>query len=297
MTMCRWLSPAMGIGMSMVCATVDARVIDWSGYQWAVRDSGISNPGPGPYSAREDHVWVDDRGRLHLNIQQIDGQWTFSEVAMLESLSYGRYEFEVESRYDQYASNVVAGLFTYLDPNRVANQTAGAVSNGVADTPHEIDIELTQAFGAGGNLYYTTHDPDVPSPSRDFTTSLSGDFTTHRFTWEPDQIHWESFHGHVAGVEQPPFAIREERGGNAGAAAEFTYTGPVIPEDLNEQVLINFWVFSGGAGVVTPPSDGQAHELILNEFRYTPLDELLVPEPHAAAALLGLVLWGGRRSR
>ncbi len=261
--------------LAVLGAPARARTVQWSGYTWQVRDSGGNPQGPGPniFSNSEENVFVDSGGDLHLKIRQgTNGKWLASEIDLNQSLSYGTYEFEVSSRYDQFATNVVGGLFTYLSPESVAAQTGGAVGNGVADTPHEIDIEFAKGWGSG-NLYFTTHDGDVPAPSKNFFQALTGDFTTHRFTWEPGRIIWESFNGHVAGVADPPSPIVEQRSGAAsGQRAKFTYTGAVVPRDLNEIPILNFWISSANPSV-DGPTGGVPQEMIVHSFAFTPLTD------------------------
>jgi hypothetical protein len=267
------------IAIGFVPTDGEGRNVNWSGYSWWVRTSQGNPQGPGPniFSDSTQNVSVDAEGNLHLKIiQGANGKWTAAEVDLNQSLGYGTYEWEVSSRYDQYATNVVGGLFTYLDPGSVANQTGGSVGNGVADTPHEIDIEFTKAWG-NANLYFTTHDPDVQPPSKNYYQPLNGDFTTHRFTWKPDSITWESFHGHVAGNPNPPNPIIEQRPGpNQGKPARHVYTGPVVPEDLNEVTIMNLWLFGENVSN-TGPSNGQPHEMIVKSFTYTPLPPAPIP--------------------
>ena len=262
-----------GVVVALLACRADAGQIEWSGYTWNVRSSGgqTQSPGPNIYSNSTDSVFVDANGDLHLKIRQgTNGKWVAAEIDMTQSLGYGTYEWELSTRYDQLATNAVVGLFTYLDPQSVANQTGGAVGNGVPDTPHEIDIEMTGAWGSG-NLYMTTHDPDISSPSKNFYQALTGDNTTHRFTWAPDSIQWNSYNGHVAGVANPAYPIVEQRSGSSlGDPAAFYYTGPVVPQDLNEIPIINFWL-TGSNVSVNGPSDGLEQELIIHSFTYTPL--------------------------
>jgi hypothetical protein len=238
-----------------------------------VRTSAGSLQGPGPniFSDSSQNVFVDPNGDLHLKIiQGADGKWTASEIDMTQSLGCGTYEWEVSSRYDQFAKNAVGGLFTYLDPASVARQTGGVIGNGIADTPHEIDVEFTGAWGTG-NLYFTTQDPDVQAPSKNLYQALTGDFTTHRFVWKVNSIDWASYNGHVAGVVDPPNPIVEQRSGpNLGKPATFHYVGPVVPRDLNEIPIINFWL-SGDNVATAGPTNGQGQELIIHSFKYTPL--------------------------
>jgi hypothetical protein len=249
-----------------------ARNINWSGYNWWVRTSNGNPQGPGPniFSDSTNTVFVDHNGDLHLRIHQENGKWVGAEIDNHQSLSYGTYEWEVSSRYDQFAANVVGGLFTYLDPYSAASQTSGSVGNGIADTPHEIDIEFTKAWG-NANLWHTTHDPDVQSPHTSYLSTLSGTHTTHRFTWEPDRITWGSYHGHVAGVANPANPMV----GQPGGMAVHTYTGPVVPKDLNEIPIINFWL-SGNNVSNIGPTNGQMQEMIIHSFSYTPLADPLI---------------------
>jgi hypothetical protein len=268
--------PAFIIGnliMAGISSAAAARNIEWSGYTWQVRTSNGAPQGPGPniFSDSVDNVFIDAAGDLHLKIRKgAEGKWLASEIDLNQSLGYGTYEWEVSSRYDQFATNAVGGLFTYISPESVAGQTGGVVGNGIADTPHEIDIEFTGAWG-NGDLYYTTHDGDVPAPSKNYYQPLNGNLTTHRFKWEPSGIRWESFHGHVAGVASPPNPIVEQRpGAGNGQPARHVYTGPVVPRDLNEIPIINFWISSPNPPL-NGPTGGAEQELIVHSFTYTPL--------------------------
>jgi len=245
-----------------VSQEVSARNISWSGYNWWVRTSGGAPQGPGPniFSDSLETVFVDANDDLHLRIHQEGGKWVGAEIDNHVSLGYGTYEWEVSSRYDLFATNVVGGLFTYIDP--------ASVGNGI----HEIDIEFTKAWGTA-NLYHTTHGPGTPDPSWNYQQALTGDYTTHRFTWRPDSITWGSYNGHVAGVDNPPFPIVEQRPGpNFGDPAVHTYTGPIVPQDVNEIPIINFWMFGDNVSNVGPPG-GQMQEMIIHSFTYTPLPE------------------------
>lgn len=256
-------------------AIAKAETFDWSGYRWQARTSNGNLQGPGPnlFSDSKENVFVDDKGDLHLKItKNDDGKWVCAEASTTKSLGYGTYEWEVSSRYDTLASNVVVGLFTYSSPENIARQTKGVIGNKIADTPHEIDIEFTGAWG-DANVFYTSHDPDIKPPSRGFYQALNGDYTTHRFTWKPGSIHWESFNGHVAGKKNPGNAITEERKGEGeGKPATFTYEGPVVPKDLDEKVIVNFWLFDQKSEEKSP-SDGKPQEVIIHSFRYAPLEE------------------------
>lgn len=260
--------------LAIASSSATARNIEWSGYTWWVRNSNGNPQGPGPniFSDSPENVFVDENGDLHLKIRKgADNKWLASEIDLNQSLSYGTYEWEVSSRYDLFAKNAVGGLFTYTSPENVASQTGGAVGNGIPDTPHEIDVEFTSAWGSG-DLYFTTHDGDIPAPSKNYYQPLPSEKTTHRFKWEPGRITWESFHGHVAGEANPDSPIIEQRPGVVnGQPARHVYTGPVVPKDIDEVPIINFWLSDPNPSV-NGPTGGAEQEMIVHSFTYTPLE-------------------------
>jgi hypothetical protein len=250
-------------------------LLKWSGYEWRVRSSGGKPSGPGPnvFSNRPENVFVDDAGELHLKItQDQNGTWLASEVDLAKSLGYGTYVWELSSRYDDYPENVVVGLFTYASPERIARQTEGVVGNDQPDTPHEIDIEFTGAWGPN-NHFFTTHDPDIKSPGVQFFSRPKTHKTTHQFKWSKDEIVWESFEGHVAASAETRTPLVNQRSGpEKGQPIRHTYSGPVVPKDLDEIPMINFWVFGDTEArpSLDGPSNGKSQELIVHSFSYTP---------------------------
>ncbi len=51
-----------------------------------------------------------------------------------------------------------------------------------------------------------------------------------------------------------------------------SYSGPVIPKDLDEIPIINFWIF-GDTPSETGPVGSKPQELIVHSFKFTPLAE------------------------
>src|SRR5690606_14139601 len=93
------------------------RIINFSGYQWLVRDTDNVRYGPGPnlFSNSTENVWVDDQGKLHLRIVNRNEKWYCAEVTLNQKVGYGKYIFYINSSLSSLDDNVVAGLFTYLD--------------------------------------------------------------------------------------------------------------------------------------------------------------------------------------
>lgn len=104
-------------------------MIDFSGYNWYVKNAEAM--GPGPNNWNPNNVWVDSEGKLHLKISfnQTTQKWDCAEVWSNGLFGFGTYEWVVESRVDQFDKAVVLGLFNYLPTTDGAN---------------EIDIEISK---------------------------------------------------------------------------------------------------------------------------------------------------------
>ncbi|MBN1267969.1 MAG: glycoside hydrolase family 16 protein [Kiritimatiellae bacterium] len=226
----------------VLSATARAAQLDFSGYRWNIREwSGA--PGPNEWSTN--CVWLDGDGALHLRIKEIGSTWYCGEVSTTQSFGYGEYRWYVMGRPQWFDSNVVAGLFTYFDDE------------------HEVDIEFTYAFTDNQtNLHYTVQPWWEAGHQYMRAMSVTSDYTTHCFTWNPREIRWQSWYGHSP-APSPTNPIIEE----------WTYTGDGVPGDTNEHVHINQWLFEGVAPDLTAT---QNLELIIKEFRYTPSAAVLL---------------------
>ena len=91
------------------------KTLEFSGYDWTVRnETGLSGPGPNLWD--ENNVWVDDHGWLHLKITRHGDKWYCAEVFLPRRLGFGHYQWEITGNLDQYAPQIVVGLFNYPAP-------------------------------------------------------------------------------------------------------------------------------------------------------------------------------------
>lgn len=209
--------------------------ITWSGESWAIKTSR-SPVGPGPNVFSKSNVAVDAQGGLHLRIARDgSGAWTTAEIIGPRTYGYGTYTFTIDSAVDDLDPNVVLGLFTWSDRARFAHR--------------EIDIEFARWGSATDptNAQFVVQPHDVATHLRRFSQPPGMD-TTHRFTWRPGRIDWES------------------RDAAGGIIAAYSYTGADVPPTGDERVRLNLWLFGGNA-----PSDGQPVEVVIRSFGFTPL--------------------------
>lgn len=219
------------------------RTIQFSGYTWKVKASDIPvGPGPNLFSNREEDVWVDEDGRLHMSIVQRDGQWVSTEVILAESLGYGTYTFVLSGRVDLLDRSAVLGMFTWDD--------------GAPDVHYrEIDIELSRwEVEENENAQFVVQPWDTPGNTERFDMVVQGEQTTHRFAWSAAGVDFASFQG------APP-SLGDE-------IASWLYEGADTPPAGEENVRINLWLILGH-----PPSDGQPIEVVVEAFQFTPAAE------------------------
>ncbi len=207
--------------------------IAWSGATWAIKTSR-SAVGPGPNVFDKANVSVDAAGGLHLRIaKSASGAWACAEIIGPTSYGYGTYTFTLASRVDTLDPNVVLGLFTWSDRAPYAHREIDIefARWGNADDPTNAQY-VVQPYGTAGHLQRFTQ-PDAAT-------------STHRFTWQPGRVTWQSLDG------------------SGNPIANYTYTGSDVPKPGDERVRLNLWLFGGAA-----PTDGAPVEVIVSSFVFT----------------------------
>ncbi len=231
----------LGLFLALVFSTT-AKDIQFCGYTWTVR---AGRGGPGPNAWDENNVWLDSATNLHMKISLRDGKWACAEVTMQKRLGFGRYQFQTMGRPDRFDDNVVLGLFNY--------PTRDVGSGGT----HEIDIEYAKwgkAENPMGNFTVWPVEKEQRHVTKSFPFFLTGDQTTHRFTWSREQILFQLMGGFRDDDREELF--------------RWLYR-PQEPARLISQqpmpVHINLWLFRG-----QPPKDGREVEVVIRAFTFTP---------------------------
>ncbi len=218
--------------------------IRFSGYTWVVRPSAKGGPGPNYWDPG--NVSVDTNGCLHLRLTHRDGQWYCSEIHTEKRLGFGRYEFWLSGRVDRLDQNAVLGLFNY------------PTSDVGPDGTHEIDIEFAHWGNPSapiGNYTVWPTKAGLRQDTRSFPFALQADWSTHAFTWSPTNVVFLSDLGHGDGRSAP--------------LASWVYQPSNAPARISQKTMpihINLWCFKG-----RPPTDGQPVEIVVREFKFTPL--------------------------
>jgi hypothetical protein len=228
------------------------KTITFSGFQWDVKPTGLAPPPPGPPRGPGPNMWddgnaqVDNKGQLHLKITAGDPKWHCVELTTQQRLGFGRYQFQLIGRVDKLDRNVVLGLFKY-PPADVG-----------PDGTNEIDIEFAQWNSATTNIadyvVFPASGQRAKGDNLEFKFALNGDYTTHRFLWQPDRVMFQSLHGH--------------RNDDAQEFQRWLYKpnqARLIPQQPTP-VHINLWLKDA-----IPPSDGAEVEIVVSQFTFGPL--------------------------
>jgi hypothetical protein len=221
------------------------KTLTFSGLTWYVKSG--TNMGPGPNNWSADNAWVDANGKLHLKITYSTTTKTYqcAEVWTTASLGFGKYEWFIDGRIDALQKDVVLGLFNY--------PTAAIGPDGT----NEIDIEFSKWGNAKNKIgNYTVYPTSLNYSYKTFpfTFTLSGTYTTQRFTWSSTGVRFQSLNGW--------------RTDNLYPIQDYTYA-PSSPQNYipqtAEPVHINLWVFSNG-GRQTPALKS-SFEIVIGKFQ------------------------------
>ncbi|CAF1492592.1 unnamed protein product [Adineta ricciae] len=225
-----------------------ARSFNWQGIEWIARRSNeLEGPGPNKWSSN--NVTVDDDGHLHLRISQQNGQWTCAEVFTSQKFGFGRYVWSVEGAVDKLDPKLVLGLFTYPTPAEGPDRT------------NEIDIEWSkwgQTDQNATNLGYTIYPRTEGGPivSKNKKQGLNGTYTTSAFTWSPNGVKLESYHGHTTKDENKFFEWTTPYG--------FANACPIAPVPIH----MNLWIHQEEIPGMSP-LNGEEVEVIIHNFKFT----------------------------
>lgn len=204
------------------------RVIEFAGREWYVKDGIGLGPGNNNWSDDRRSVWVDDEGRLHLRIRQIDGVWYSAQVTSVEYTTPGTHRFYVETALNDLDEHVVFGMFLYRDDE------------------HELDIEISQQGQRDNhNAKFAVQPYYLDGHRSGFFLEWDG-ATVHEIDWQAETVSFASF--------------RREDDAEV-VIHEWVYEGENIPEaDLQLRIQINLWLSR------RPPADEQEIEVVISDL-------------------------------
>ncbi|MBW8001403.1 MAG: hypothetical protein FVQ80_05220 [Planctomycetes bacterium] len=222
------------------------REIQFSDFTWLVKHGSHLGPGPNYFSDSPEDIWVDQQGKLHMNILQRDEKWYCTEVVAKESLGYGSYVMTLDNRVDTLDENIILGFFTWdTDAPQFNHREIDFEFGRWQDPKNKSSQFVIQPWDTEGNRYRY---------EIDYTDRA--ETTTHVMTWKPEGISFVSYYGKYTQNPLPENVI-----------VMWFYDGKDNPPPGGENIRINFWLVWGEA-----PTDGKDVEMIISDFKFLPVD-------------------------
>ncbi len=100
----------LAVAMVPGAARPPSSIIQFSGYQWRLRDAPSGRGGENTYDPS--NIRVDENGAMHLHISKTDKDWSCAETSMVRNLGYGTYEFVVRG-LEGLEPAAVLSMFTF----------------------------------------------------------------------------------------------------------------------------------------------------------------------------------------
>lgn len=213
---------------------MSVKTLNFSGYKWIVKKRNRPyGPGPNYFSDSDNNVWIDPKGKLHLKIKKIRGEWHCAEVYLKKSLGYGRYTFYLDDSVEKIDKNVILGLFVYLN------------------LKNEIDIEFSK-WGKNNNVnaQFAVQPFIKKGNLKRFNVDKKINYTVNSFLWQKDSIFFESFNKD-----------------NKKVIASWIYKGRNIPKENKERARMNLWLLNGEG-----PSNFNEVEVVISKFSFKKAD-------------------------
>jgi hypothetical protein len=169
-------------------------MLDFSGYQWRLRDAPSSRGGQNVYSSS--NFSIDEQGAMHVRIAKTEKDWSCAEASLTRNFGYGTYEFVVRG-LETLEPAAAFSMFTY-------DYARGALRN------REMDIEISRwGDPANKNAQYALQPFEVATNVHRF--QVPPGTLTFSLRWEQGRIAFRTLrgstqvseHAFTAGVPSP----------------------------------------------------------------------------------------------
>lgn len=187
-------------------------------------------PGGNVYAPENVQI-IDDK--LHLRLTHAANVWKCASVQTVSALSYGRYQWQIETPVNDLNENVVLGLFGYRGP----------------DYTNEIDIEFSK-WGVPlypTNASYTCYPriAGIPPKLKEFNFPGTAE-STHRMVWKKGILQMYCAPGYHTLNDPLPL----------------TWNLPWNQVPTSKMpIFMDLWLMNG-----IPPSDAKEVDIVIKEF-------------------------------
>ena len=248
------------------------RTIMFAGHEWNVRNHE-GGPGPNAFDDSPRNVWVDAQGRLHLRVVRRGTEWRCAEIYSVEDYGYGSFTFYLDESMTLNPA-MVLNIFTWDQTSFEAN----------ANT--EIGIQVSQLNEKQKSVLYRVEPIEADEKvyrerQHQGAALLSGDFSTHTFTWTESAIRFVSLdHRSWGSQEVERWVINgdtEERVATQGPHQSQALRLPTA----TEHTKLHFSLSIDRGRPNRPDINEETREIIIRGFDFRPIqpsDEVLMPD-------------------
>jgi len=215
----------------------------FSGHTWEIKKGEKLGPSGNVFGSGKENIFVDDKGHLHLAINQRDDKkWACAEVRLIRSLGHGEYRWVIAGDLAALDPQGVLGLFLYQDDDR------------------EIDYELSRWAGKGD----TWNSQFAVMPSEDDAVMLKLG-RLYRFDVGKAKVATVSLRWTKGKVEG---RFWDGEDAKAKPMVEWEYVWKKGHKEIEvgkERAIIDLWLIKA-----QPPKDGKRQEIVVRSFQFTP---------------------------
>lgn len=218
-----------------------ASPLTWSGFAWTVMPNGAQGPENVRLTNSSNAVYVDSRGRLHLNIIQLQGSWHSVELRTQYPVTYGQYRLIIDTATGRFSDRTVFGMFAYRPhAKKYTNEIDVENSRFPRYLPPPFNAQF--AVQPYTSAHHEHHYQIKPSYSPLF----------EQFTWYPPSNNkgTVAFETRVGATSHSPLLTR------------WKYYGESDPVDRSVYLYLTLWLNHG-----LPPQHG-THSIILRSLKY-----------------------------
>ena len=189
--------------------------------------------------ATHSNTWVDDQNNLHMKLEKINDRWCGSLLESRNTVKYGKFTWVVSSPSLNLERNTTVGLFLYHDDR------------------NELDIEINQWPGTDQHLYFVNQPGSVGDHPENISYGvfssnphLNDKNIVYSIEWTPDYVYYS--------------ATAED----GTVILDWTYSNPEGIPAINSAICMDILPLAGSYY----PVSGNAAEIVLRSFTYTPYD-------------------------
>jgi hypothetical protein len=223
------------------------RTILWSGRRWWVYSSpSVKGPEGVPLTNNPNAVYVDGKGRLHLRIVKVNGQWRSVELRTVNTVSYGNFRLVNDTATARFSNRTVFGMFIYRPG---ASKAHGG---------HELDIENSRFpnyLKAPNNAQFAVQPYTAAHHEHPYHVTRKDVPLLQQLTW----------YAPSRGKGTVKFLTRVGATSHGRLLSRWTYHGASDPTAQNMYVYLTLWLNHGKA-----PTHG-THSAVLRSLIYQPL--------------------------